>query len=378
MKYMLIAGEASGDLHASMLVAALRRTDPEAAFVVIGGDLMARAAGVEPVVHYRDMAYMGFTDVVRHLPAVVRNLRTARATLRRERPDVLVPVDYPSFNLKVAATARRLGIPVDYYISPKLWAWKSWRIRAVRRLVRNMLCILPFEPAWYAARGYSAATYVGNPTVEELRHELADAMPRTDFLRLYGLRDRRIIALLPGSRRSEIRANLPVMDAVARQFPQYTVVVAGAPAIDDSFYTPLTRFKVVRDATHALLAHSHAALVTSGTATLEAAVAHVPQVALYRSNGSRLTYRIMERVLKIDYVTLPNLIAGREVIPEMLLHQCTPEAVAARLQAITPDNSPARAEMLAGYDEIASRLGSFPAADRAAAAIFAACATRHH
>lgn len=377
MKYMLIAGEASGDLHASCLIEELRRSDPSATFVVVGGDLMARAAGVEPVVHYRDMAYMGFVDVAAHLPAVVRNLRTVKQTLRRERPDVLIPVDYPSFNLKIASLAHRLGIRVDYYISPKLWAWKAWRIRTIRRVVDRVLCILPFEPQWYADRGYPRAVYVGNPTVEELRESLAHEMPRSEFLRIHRLRDRRIIALLPGSRRSEIRSNLPVMDAVARRFPQYTIVVAAAPGIDDDFYRPFTSFQIVRDATHSLLAHSHAALITSGTATLEAAVARVPQVALYRSNGSSLTYKIMERVLKIPFVTLPNLIAGRAVIPEMLLHNCTPDAVAQCLQALTPDNAPARAEMLEGYDEIAQLLGHRPAAATAARTIVEANSNHH-
>lgn len=374
MKYLLIAGEASGDLHASRLIAAIKRRDPAARFAIIGGDLMAREAATEPRIHYREMAYMGFSAVVAHLPAVMRNMRIAKRLLHDEKPDVFIPVDYPSFNLRIAAEAARLGIPVDYYISPKLWAWKSWRIKAIRRLVRNVLCILPFEPAWYAARGYASARYVGNPTVEELRRALAEAPSRKEFLEAHRLRDHRIIALLPGSRRSEIKANLPIMDAVARTFPQYTIVVGAAPGIDDDFYAPLTKFKVVRDATHALLAHSHAALVTSGTATLEAAVARVPQVALYRSNGSKLTYDIMSRVLKIDFVTLPNLIAGREVIPEMLLHRCTAEAVAEKLRALTPDNSPSRAAMLQGYDEIARILGDSDAADTAAAIILSSTA----
>lgn len=369
MKYMFIAGEASGDLHAAGVIAEIRRRDPHAQFVIIGGDLMARAAGVSPVLHYRDMAFMGFTSVVAHLPQVMRNMRIARDTLRRERLDVLVPVDYPSFNLRLAAEAARLGIPVDYYISPKLWAWKEWRISKIRKFVRKVLCILPFEPEWYAARGYDGARYVGNPTVEELRRALAAAPSRAEFLAAHRLRDRRIIALLPGSRVAEIRGNLPVMDAVARQFPQYTVVVAAAPGIDDALYGSLTRFAVVRDATHTLLAHAHAALVTSGTATLEAAVARVPQVALYRSNGRKLTYKIMEKVLKIRYVTLPNLIAGREVIPEMLLHHCNPVEVADKLRLLTPDNSTFRAAMLEGYDDIARRLGDRPSASLTAEAI---------
>ena len=363
---MLIAGEASGDLHASRLIEALRERQPEAEFVVIGGDLMARAAGRLPVIHYEKMAYMGFTDVLLNLGSVLDNLRTVKATLRAERPDTLILVDYPSFNLKIAAEARKLGIPVYYYISPKLWAWKSWRVKAIRRDVRRVLCILPFEPRWYAAHGYDRASYVGNPSVEEIDRALAEAPSRQEFLSDNKLRDHRIIALLPGSRRSEIRRNLPIMDAVARQFPQYTIVVAGAPGIPDGFYDGLTKFKVVRDQTHTLLAHSHAAIVTSGTATLEAALAGVPQVAVYRNNGSKLTYDIMKRVLKIKFVTLPNLICDRQVIPELLQHFCTPEAISAELRRLTPDNSADRAAMLRGYDEMRRILTTSHAAQSAA------------
>lgn len=368
---MLIAGEASGDLHASRLMEAIKRRDTAAEFVFLGGDLMARAAGHAPVIHYRDMAYMGFSEVLRHLRPIFANMRVARETLAAERPDVFIPVDYPSFNLKVARTARELGIPVHYYISPKIWAWKQWRVKAIRRLVDKVLCILPFEPQWYRDHGYDAAEYVGNPSVEEIDAALAAAQTRQDFLREHRLRDHRIIALLPGSRRGEIRCNLPVMDAVARQFPQYTIVVAVAPGIPDDFYEGLTKFKVVRDKTHTILAHAHAALVTSGTATLEAALAAVPQVVTYRSNGSKVAYNLMKRLLHVEHVALPNLIAGRTVIPEMLLHFCTPDAVAQELRQLTPDNSPARLAQLAGYDEMRGILGSRNAADRAAGAVIA-------
>lgn len=367
MKYMLIAGEASGDLHASRLIARLRERDPQASFVFLGGDLMSEAAGgVKPLIHYRDMAYMGFSEVLRHLRPIFANLRMARRAVVEEKPAALILVDYPSFNLKVAATAARAGIPVYYYISPKIWAWKQWRVKKIKKLVRKVLCILPFEPAWYASRGYDDAVYVGNPSVEELDEAIAAADPRASFMSAHRLRDRRLIALLPGSRRGEIRCNLPVMDAVARQFPQYTVAVAAAPGIPDDFYAGLTKFAVVRGCTHTLLAHAHAALVTSGTATLEAALAGVPQVVTYRSNGSRLAYNLMKRLLHVSHVSLPNLIAGRDVIPEMLLHYCTPEAVAAELRRLTPDSSEARAAMLEGYAEMRRILDGGNAADNAA------------
>lgn len=369
MKYMLIAGEPSGDLHAAGLIKALAGADREARFVFLGGDMMADASGTDPVIHYREMAFMGFSEVLRNVRKIFGNLATARQTLKDEKPDALILVDYPSFNLKVAKTASQLGIPCYWYISPKLWAWKAWRVKAIRRYIRRVLCILPFEPKWFAEHDYADAVYVGNPTVEELTAALSKAPERKDFLTAHRLRDRRVIALLPGSRRGEIRCNLPVMDAVARQFPQYTIAVAGAPGIPDDFYEGLTKFTVVRGATHALLAHAHAALVTSGTATLEATVCGVPQVVMYRSNGSKIAYNLMKRLLHVKYVSLPNLIADRTVVPELLLHFCTPEAVADELRRLTPDASDSRAAMLGGYEEIIDVLGKPGAADKAAGII---------
>lgn len=367
MHYFLIAGEASGDLHAAALIRALRQADPDARFSFLGGDLMAEAAGCQPIIHYRSMAYMGFIEVIRHLPQVLGNLRTARRALLDARPDCFIPVDYPSFNLKVAKTAARAGIPVYYFISPKIWAWKQWRVRTIRRIVDKVLCILPFEPKWYADHGYDRAIYVGNPSVEELDAAIAAAPDRETFCRTHRLRsNRQLLALLPGSRRGEIRDNLPIMNEVARRFPQYTIAVAAAPGIDDDFYAPLTNFTLVRNDTHALLRHAHAAIVTSGTATLEAALAATPQVVTYRSSGSKIFYNIMKRVLKVSHVTLPNLIENRTIIPELLMHLCTPEAVAAHLSAITPDNAPARAAQLAGYASMRATLTTAQAAQAAA------------
>ncbi len=365
MHYFLIAGEASGDLHAAQLIGALRDTDPEARFTFLGGDLMAAAAGTQPLIHYRDMAFMGFSEVLRHLPAVLGNLRTAKKALADARPDAFIPVDYPSFNLKVARTAADSGIPVYYYISPKLWAWKSWRVKTIRRDVRRMLSIFPFEPQWYAERGFHA-DYVGNPSVAEIDAALAAVPAREEFLQRHSLRDRPIIALLPGSRRGEIRANLPVMEAAARRFPQYRAVVAGAPGLSDSHYSELTQLPVVRDATTALLRHARAALVTSGTATLEAALAAVPQVVCYRSNGSKLTYDIMRRILKVSHVSLPNIIAGHTIVPEMLLHMCTPALVAEQLTPLLRDGTPERRAQLEGYEAMRATLGTSDAAAAAA------------
>lgn len=361
MHYFIIAGEASGDLHAAQLIRALRVADPAARFTFLGGDLMAAAAGSEPLIHYRDMAFMGFSEVLRHLPAVLGNLRTARKALRETRPDAFIAVDYPSFNLKVAASASAAGIPVFYFISPKLWAWKSWRVKAIRRHVRRVLAIFPFEPQWYADHGFRA-DYVGNPSVAEIDAALASAPTRDDFLLKHRLRDRPLIALLPGSRRGEVRSNLPVMVQAAKRFAQYRPVVACAPGLDDEFYRGITDgLPLLRDATVPLLRHARAALVTSGTATLEAALAGTPQVVCYRSNGSKLTYDIMKRVLDISHVSLPNIIAGREIVPEMLLHRCTPDLVAERLAPLLRD-TPERASQTEGYAEMRRILGTQDAA----------------
>lgn len=364
MHYMLSAGEASGDLHAAQLVRELRAQDPEARFTFLGGDKMADAAGVEPLIHIDRMAYMGFSQVLLHLPDVLRNMRAAKRALREGRPDVLILVDYPSFNLKLASYAHKLGIPVHYYIPPKIWAWKEWRVRKIKKTVDRLYAILPFEPDFYRRHGMEVE-YVGNPSVEEMLEGLEAAPPRADYLKANKLRDRKIIAMLPGSRLAEIRSNLGIMCQVEKQYPQYRGVIVGAPGVPLEFYRRFTQLPVVTTGAADLLAHSHAALVTSGTATLETALARVPQVVTYRANGSKLAYRLMRRILKIKYVTLPNLIADRQVIPEQLLHLCTPELVADQLTPLLTD-TPQRQAQLDGYDDIARRLGPSGAAARTA------------
>lgn len=351
MLYMIIAGEASGDLHASHLITALREADSEARFVFLGGDRMAAAAGCEPTVHIRDMAFMGFSAVLRNLNKIGKNLKLAEQTLRQMKPDALILVDYPGFNLKVARKAKKLGIPVFYYIPPKVWAWKEQRVKALRELTERMYVIFPFEVDFYRDRHNFEVEYVGNPSLDEVDRLMERLPDRTTFLAEHKLRDRPLIALLPGSRQGEIRNNLNVMTAVAERFPQYRAVIAGAPGIEPEFYSTFSDLPVVYDCTVALLAHSRAALVTSGTATLETALVGTPQVACYRSNGSRIAYEVMKHILKVPFVTLPNLIAGKEVIPEMLLHECTPDAVTEKLIPLLRD-SDAKTAMTEGYAEI--------------------------
>lgn len=369
MHYFLIAGEASGDLHGGDLIRELRKADPGAIFTFFGGDAMAAAAGCEPIVHYRDMAYMGFTEVIKNIGTIGAILTKARDTLLLSAPDALILIDYPSFNLKVAETAYKNRIPVYYYISPKIWAWKKWRLKTIRHLVRRVFSILPFEPAFYRANGGSA-TYVGNPSVAEVDAALAAAPSRKEFLEANNLPDKPLVALLPGSRKNEIRRNLEIMCDALDLFPRYEGVIIGAPGIDDALYAELGARRPVVRAPHAahILAHCRAALVTSGTATLETALAGVPQVALYRGAGSSVVYGIMSHILSIPYVTLPNLIADAPVIPELLMHKCTALSTAAALGAILPD-SKERAGQLHGYAEVRRRLGTTPAAATAAAAI---------
>ncbi len=372
MLYYLIAGEASGDLHASHLIAALKEQDPRARFVFLGGDHMEAQAGCKPLIHYRDMAFMGFSEVIRNLSTVRHNLNMAKAVLPATKPDAVILVDYPSFNLKVGAEAHRAGIPVFYFISPKIWAWKSWRVKTIRRDVEQVYSILPFEPDFYARHDFHSI-YVGNPSVGEIDRALETAPTREEFLKRHRLRDRRMIALMPGSRVSEIRNNLPIMIKAVHPFVQCRPVIVGAPGIDDELYKEYgatVDCPVIREpeAAH-ILKHMHAALVTSGTATLEAALVGVPQVVCYRSNGSRVSYEVMKRLLNVEFVSLPNLIADAEVVPEMLLHQCTPSLISDRLAPLIPD-TPVRTAQLEGYARIRRILGTQDAADATAADIY--------
>jgi lipid-A-disaccharide synthase len=365
MKYMIIAGEASGDLHASGLITALRHHDPESQFCFFGGDLMAKAAGIEPRLHYNEMNVMGFSEVFRKLPQLLKHLKIAKSLLSEFRPDVLILVDYPSFNLKLAKAAKAMGIPVHYFISPKIWAWKEFRIKAIKRDVDAMYSILPFEVAYYKKHDYKV-TYVGNPSVQEMDYALGHMPPIKHFFERQGITDqRRIIALLPGSRKGEIRNNLPLMIEAAKRFPEFQYIVAAAPTIPLRFYRQVAQdpgLNVVFGCTPMLVKHATAALVTSGTATLETALLGTPQVVCYRSNGKRLAYKIMEKLLKVKYVSLPNLILGNEIVPELLVHRCTVESISRNLTPLLVA-SPQRDWQIGGYKAMRRKLGTQSAAD---------------
>lgn len=371
---MLIAGEASGDLHASYLIRELRKQSPGVEIRFFGGDLMSSAAGTTPDLHYKELNVMGFSEVLRKIPAILRNLRKAKEILREWRPDILVLVDFPGFNLRLAGYASRLGIRVDYYISPKLWAWKEWRVRTVRRYVSRIYSILPFEPEFYRRHGYDRAVYVGNPSVQEIDNVLGHIAPLRHFRERQGIEDERpMIALLPGSRRGEIRNNLPLMLEAAKRYPEFQYVVAAASAIPEVFYREVARepgLKVVFGASMTLVKYSRAALVTSGTATLETALVGTPQVVCYRANGKKLSYKIMEKLLKVKYVSLPNLIVGNRVVPELLVHNCTVDNISRELSPLLQP-SPKRDWQLNGYRLMRRRLGTSVAAGYAAELIFA-------
>lgn len=365
MKYVIIAGEASGDLHAANVIKSLKKIDCAADIRFFGGDLMAKEAGCEPDLHYDRMNVMGFSEVIRKLPAIMRNLKQAKALLREFRPDALILVDYPGFNLKIAKFAHRLHIPVHYFISPKVWAWKEWRVKKIKKYVDRLYSILPFEVGFFKKHNYEV-TYVGNPSVQEIAWSIGHIPPKKHFMERQGLDDPRpIIALLPGSRRGEIRNNLPLMIAAAKRFPDFQYVVGAAPAVPEKFYREIAQdpgLKVVFGATHTLLKYSQAAIVTSGTATLETALIGTPQVVVYRANGVKLSYKIMEKLLKVRYVSLPNLIVGNSIVPELLVHNCTVESIARDLSPLLQP-SPRRDWQIAGYRTMQRKLGNSVASE---------------
>ena len=368
LRFFVSAGEASGDLHASGLITRLREQAPQSQFTFLGGDLMAAAAGCAPLIHYRDMAYMGIAEVLRHLPEIARNMRVAKEAIEKERPDALILIDYPSFNLKLARHARKLGIPVYYYIAPKVWAWKEWRIKEMRRVCTKILSILPFEEEYFRRHNLDVE-YVGNPSVEEIESRRQNIPSRAEFTLRHGLDGNRpFLALVPGSRKGEIRGNLPYMVEAALRFPRYQPVISVAPGITREFIRSLDiphigDIPLVENTTFDLMVHSEAALVTSGTATLECALLGTPQVVLYRSAGSKFLYGVMSHVLKCPHISLPNLIANglfgvryaNEVVPELLMHQVNTNNVARHLEAILP-GSPGREAQLEGYRRMRRQL----------------------
>ncbi len=370
MKYYIIAGEASGDLHASNLMESLMRLDKKADFRFFGGDLM-QAVGGTLVKHYRDMAYMGVIPVLLNARTILKNLTYCKSDIENYRPDAVILVDYPGFNLKIAKYVKKnLGIPVYYYISPKVWAWKEYRVKSFKKYVDEMLCILPFEVDFYKKHNYQVH-YVGNPTVDAIA-ERADKEETFDqFIASNGLENRPVIALLAGSRKQEIANNLPPMLRAMRGFADgYQFIVAGAPGIEPAFYQRFTasfpEARVLFGQTYRILSQSDAALVTSGTATLETALLNVPQVVCYRMAMPKLTYWAFKNILHTPYISLVNLICGYEVVKELFAKFFTEDNIRTELHQILHVQS-YRKNMLNNYAEMRQILGEPGASDRTAA-----------
>lgn len=364
MKYFLIAGEASGDMHASNLMAALRKKDLQACFVGLGGDKM-RAQGCQLYVDYREMAYMGFVAVFKNLGKIKRNLQVAKQALWDERPDVLVLIDYPSFNLKIAKYCKKYlpNTKIIYYIPPKIWAWKEWRVHEIARCCDEVLGIFPFEPAFYAKHGYKCQ-YVGNPTADCIRSWSLEAKGNE-------AKGKETIAILPGSRKSEICKCLPTMLAAARVVAgdRYRIVVTAAPGIDETFYAPYLHGEELTRDTYALLENAHAAVVNSGTATLETALIGCPQTAVYHVAGSKYLEKLLKPLMfKIKYFTLVNIIPDKEVIQELVASRFTQENVERELRRLLEDED-YRARIKADYVQLWQILGEQSAADGAAEVI---------
>ena len=378
MKYYLIVGEASGDLHASNLMRALQHEDPQAEFRFFGGDLM-KAVGGTCVKHYRELAYMGFIPVLLHLRTIFRNMDFCKKDVEAWQPDVLILVDYPGFNLKIAEYIKRhTQIPVYYYISPKIWAWKEYRIKNIKRDVDELFSILPFEVDFFKKHQYPIH-YVGNPcvdAVDDFRRKGQETF--SEFITANGLEDKPIIALLAGSRRQEIKDNLTRMIEAARSFPQYQFVVAGAPGIEPDFYKRYidSSTKIVFGQTYRLLQQAEAALVTSGTATLETALFRVPQVVCYYISAGKLVSFLRRHILKVKYISLVNLIADREVVTELVADGMTVSNIKKELAKIVPGGS-GRSLMLSEYDRLIAILGEPGASERAASQITALLKSNH-
>lgn len=370
MRYFLIAGEASGDLHASNLMASIKKNDAQADFCFLGGDLMA-AQGGKMVRHYKDMAFMGFIPVLLHARTVLGNIKQCKASILAYKPDALILIDYPSFNLKMAQFVKENlpGVPVYYYISPKLWAWKEYRLKSIRQYVDKVFSILPFEVKWFADRGYQV-DFVGNPCVDAVEGRSCKGESRVVFNERNQLDNRPIMALLAGSRMQEIKSSLPIMLESASRYPEYQLVVAGAPSIEATVYDELLapyKARVVYNQTYELLQQSELAVVTSGTATLETALLRVPQVVVYKMSGGWLFHRFLELFIRVPYISLVNLIADKWLVKELVIEDFTVKKLCAEIDRLRTQAY--HDQVMRGYDELIELLGHVSASDKAAQTI---------
>lgn len=360
MRYYIITGEASGDMHGANLIKALKKQDPDAQFRGWGGDRM-EAEGAELAMNYRDTAFMGFKEVLFNIHKIIRNLRYCKADIARFNPDAVILIDYPGFNLRIAQYAKEAGYPVIYYISPQVWAWKASRVKKIKQYVDKMLVILPFEEAFYQKWDYQV-DFVGHPLLDVSEH----FEPDPDFKSRHQLPDKPIVALIPGSRKQEINTMLPEMLKVAPKFPDYQFVVAGAPGIEPEFYKglmPEPTVPVMYNETYQLLSHSKAAMVTSGTATLETALFEVPELVCYKGNA--ISYWIAKRLVNIDYIALVNLILQKEAVKELIQKDFSAKHLEAELRALL-ENDAYRQRQIKDFKQLKSKLGHAGASERAA------------
>lgn len=353
MKYYIIAGEASGDLHGSNLMKELFKQDPNAEIRFWGGDLMEQTGGTL-VKHYRELAFMGFAEVVQNLKTILNNIKFCKQDIKAFNPDVIIFIDYPGFNMRIAQWAKKEGIKTHYYISPQIWAWKENRIKAIKRDVDHMYIILPFEKDFYENKHNFAVEFVGHPLIDAIHNR--KKTDEADFRKEFSLDDRPVIALLPGSRKQEISKMLEGMLSVVNDFPDYQFVIAGAPSQEYSFYQQFlgsSNVKFISNRTYDLLTIAHAALVTSGTATLETALFKVPEVVCYKGNW--ISYQIAKRIITLKYISLVNLILDKEIVKELIQDDFNTKNIRAELQKIlTPEH---RQNLLKQYDLLEEKLG---------------------
>jgi len=364
MKYYFIAGEASGDLHAGNCMREIRKMDAQAEFAFTGGDLMAEVSGRQPCIHLRDMAFMGFVDVLKNISTIQKNFKKVKSDILAFRPDVLVLVDYPGFNLRMAKWAHEKNIKVDYYISPTVWAWKENRVEQIKRYTNKLFVILPFEEAFYKKHDHKVY-FVGHPLIDAIEQQKPKLTPREEFMLQNHLPDKPLVAVLPGSRAQEVERMLSTMAEVAAAFKEFQFVVAGTSNLPQSYYSTLTgqNISVVFNQTYELMSYARAGIIKSGTSTLESALFRLPQVVCYKSGA--VSFAIGKRLVNIKYISLPNLIMDRPVVKELIQNELSVKNISEELKRLLYDDV-YRSTMLNGYDQLVSHLGGAGASGRVA------------
>lgn len=364
MKYYIIAGEASGDLHGSNLIRALKKIDNQPDIRFWGGDNMAQYAG-QPVKHIKDLAFMGFIEVLLNLRTILGNIKFCKEDILQFQPDVLVLIDYPGFNMRIAKWAKKEGIKVHYYISPQIWAWKQKRGFKLKRDCDKMYVILPFEKDFYKEKFDWNVDFVGHPLLDAIDEFQRNSKSKSDFIRENGLSDKKIIALLPGSRKQEVKVKLPEMLKAISKYKDYEFIIAGAPALDKEFYQSIIgnqKVKILYNRTYELLNNTHAALVTSGTATLETALFKVPEVVCYK--GSAISYQIAKRLISVDFISLVNLIMEKEVVKELIQYDMNVKNIRRELELILEGDG--RERILTDLENLREKLGGVGASENVA------------